>query len=317
MEYLATVAALAASLVAVAAALAGITKGPQLRRREQLLREVLPTLESRSAHHATVSEVHRAIVSELLIRQLYGAWRFTWPFLTWVAIGVTCGPIGFNSARYLSGRTVDAPFDTLDYLSVVTEQTLETPIFLALYAAIISPIIFFKLLQNIKHRAKATNRFFATGIAQTPGDSMLEGAEIALWPEGTLVKNLTHLGALIVAWMKLFGPGIATIGLGFLGGTMIGYRTDHSGQRAVDDPGLQAVAWSVFPTLLVLVVGIALTFVSVLDAKIDMKKYSVPEVHATTAEVVFVPPARSPEASAGRGRLRQRLFKWLTGQRPE
>ena len=317
MEHLATVAAFAASLVAVIAALAGITKGPRLRRQEQLLREVLPTLESRSAHHATVSEVHRAIVSELLIRQLHGAWRFTWPFLTWIAIGATCVQIGHDSARYLSERTSDAPFNALDYLFETTEQAPETLMFLVLYAFAISPAIFFKLLQNSMHRAKSISQFHATGIAQTPGPSILEGSEIELWTESTFLKNLRHLGALILAWMKLWGPGMATIGLGFLVGTTIGDRTDHSGQRAVDDPAVSAVTLSVFLTILVLVVGMGLTFCAVLDLQIDRKKYSVPKVHPTTAEIVFERPARSPEAGAGRGRLRQWLYRALTGQRPE
>lgn len=288
MEFLTTFAAFLASAVAVAAALAGVTKGTRLRRREQFLRELLPTFDSRASHHATVVEIHRAVVSELLIRQLFGVWRFVWPVAMWVAVGVAFAQTGYLSARYIADRKDGVEFDLMDYMYAVTGGGLEVPMFLIAFLFLLSPFVFARLSSCVVQRAMAVVHFNRCGIARTPDGIIRAVPSVELWPDGSGGYKARNIIKLLSIWLKLWGPGFLSVSSGFVAGSLVATRRNVA-EFATSDPG-GGISVTLLVAALMFAVGMSLTSVALVELRAELRKYVVPRVNPRTGVVLRLRP---------------------------
>lgn len=170
-ERLLLVGSLLASVTAFAAFVLTVTKTARLRRREQMLRESMAVFAKDGPHHAMLLDLHRAVVADLVGRQLTPPWRVVWPWLAWATVLLLNAQSGFLGARYLAqeGKASWTGFG----LAVLGDLTL-APV-LPLMALLILSWIFFAHVYTLLGRAEMTRKFYdgiSVGRPETYSDAM-------------------------------------------------------------------------------------------------------------------------------------------------
>lgn len=301
-EGLLLIGSLLASLTAFAAFLLGVTKTARLRRREQTLREAMAVFDTTGPHRAMLTNLHKAVVAELVGRQMTPVWRVLWPWIAWLAVLLFSAQAGYTTAQYLHG---DAKVTWTGVATAVLGDPFVAPIAVFMVPSVLY-WIFVSQVYTLIGRAEATRQFydgeqagrpetFAQASAKDEFASRVTAQEPRPrltpreWGKG-LVKTLRALGATIA-------PGLFVVFMGLFMGLNVWRR------RVSNFPGDLG---DVQPLLLVTILGVSalgpLTLMVLSEVRLGLLDYALPDAHRPESKLVLPDRLRAGQGLPPRAR---------------
>lgn len=287
------VAALVVSVLTALGLLAGLSETRRLRRRADLLKEAAAGLPEGAPQRPAIANHYTATVARLLARQLFGVWRYVWPWIPVMAIAYMGYDLSYRGVMY-AHKYNGFSYDTfvIDVLG-----TPDLAIMLPFVVLIFAPIAVQLFVGACVNRAAAAVEFYESGTLrlrplqdQKPVPSAnAEPPKVDTFSRAGIASGIRMVKQGIGAWWLLVSPILFFYASASLIGSFVAAHRTGDSNFALTDAFVRYFN-------LGLIVLLAVTIISFLNLGMEVNK----ELRRLRAFLEYLPSTTSePERPQG------------------